>query len=757
VQLLDIAAMKLFSNRHRPVHLGPYPLERLKRAPLPSRDDDAARPPRPHLSPPPGDGQIGASIDLYLKLFEQFRDGAVAAQKAPIELDPAAIAADLKAGGYFLDATMMGCCEIPDQAWYATGEEGAPFAPYHRYAVIVLVEDGRPVDPGTTGAAWVEDSQGVRNATRALEIANVLAGYIRNLGWPARSHSRDAGDVCHDRLVVRAGLGEVQKGLGESIDGEVTNPFIGTRFGTAIVTTELPVEPDRPLAARRGIDRGLGFWLGLGGAYPEIERRRERRRPSHMSRYPMERIARVARPTTLILDDEVPRISKRAAFFERALRGDLGEKTTKERTRFAVKHPFTFAMRTMQAAMVPIQDGEVAEDRAPGTDDPKRNAEAIKSLGHWIGADQVGICEAPDYTWFSHGEDGTPLEPAHKYAVVFVIDQGFETMEGASGDDWVSGSQSMRAYMRGAEMTGIVAEHIRRLGHRARAHTNIDSRVLHIPLTLLAGLGELSRIGELVLNPFLGPRFKTAIVTTDMPLEVDLPIDFGLQDMCGKCMKCARECPCDAISWGDKVMFNGYEIWKPDVERCARYRLTNKKGAACGRCMKTCPYNHEGLLYHRLFLWLAIKVPASRRWIAILDDRVGNGRRNLVKKWWRDLEWLPDGYAVEPLAGTNRRDLDVGKVLDPAKQKIAYYHADAMPVPDDTHPQPLDRKAALAAAAVVETPDQARARRARGEGPPSHYTARAPGPDGPTGPAVEAGMSGLAGPTTPPAPAKTGS
>ena len=24
-----------------------------------------------------------------------------------------------------------------------------------------------------------------------------------------------------------------------------------------------------------------------------------------------------------------------------------------------------------------------------------------------------------------------------------------------------------------------------------------------------------------------------------------------------------------------KVMFNGYEMWKPDVERCTRYRVTN--------------------------------------------------------------------------------------------------------------------------------------------------------------------------------------
>ena len=153
-------------------------------------------------------------------------------------------------------------------------------------------------------------------------------------------------------------------------------------------------------------------------------------------------------------------------------------------------------------------------------------------------------------------------------------------MEGASGDDWISGTQSMRAYLRGAEIAGVMAEMLRRLGFSARAQTNVDSEVLHIPLMLLAGLGELSRIGELVFNPFVGPRLKTVVMTTNMPLEVDQPIDFGLQYFCSRCTKCARECPCDAISWGQKVMFNGYEIWKPDVERCTRYRLTNARGSA---------------------------------------------------------------------------------------------------------------------------------------------------------------------------------
>jgi ferredoxin len=220
----------------------------------------------------------------------------------------------------------------------------------------------------------------------------------------------------------------------------------------------------------------------------------------------------------------------------------------------------------------------------------------------------------------------------------------------------------------------------------------------------------MSRIGELVLNPFVGPRFKSVVLTTDMPITPDRPVDFGLQDFCGKCTKCARECPCGAISFGDKIMFNGYEIWKPDAEKCTRYRLGNMKGAACGRCMKTCPFNIEGVLAERMFLWSAIKLPFSRRWIARLDDRVGNGSINPIKKWWWDLEWR-DGRTVEPSKGTNARELDLdgGRIAD--KQKIAVY-------PASVNPEPVavgisvkpDRPAAVAYGAQAERPDSARRR-----------------------------------------------
>jgi epoxyqueuosine reductase QueG len=46
-----------------------------------------------------------------------------------------------------------------------------------------------------------------------------------------------------------------------------------------------------------------------------------------------------------------------------------------------------------------------------------------------------------------------------------------------------------------------------------------------------------------------------------MPLEADRPVDFGLQDFCRACKKCAVECPAQAISHDDeKTVYNGMRI-----------------------------------------------------------------------------------------------------------------------------------------------------------------------------------------------------
>lgn len=415
-----------------------------------------------------------------------------------------------------------------------------------------------------------------------------------------------------------------------------------------------------------------------------------RKRPPHLGPYPMEKIRRVDKTTTLITGN-IKRVPKRASFFVRSRFGDLGPGPAREIGRFVTKYPLSRSIGRIHWKQVPIHDGDTAPRQAPISDDPEELARHIKSMCYFLDADMVGICEMPEWAWYSHDLDGTPIEARHKYAIVLLIDQGFHTMEASSGDDWISSAQSYRAYLKGSTIACVVADYIRQLGFSSKAHSNAHGDVQQIPLMLLAGLGEMSRIGEVVLNPFVGPRHKIAVITTDLPLAVDKPIDFGLQDFCDKCRKCARECPAGAIPFGDKVLYNGYEIWKPDVESCVRYRVTNLKGSACGRCMKMCPFNKEGLLHHRLALWMAINWPFSRRLLIWLDDALGYGTRNPLKKWWFDLV-NRDGEVVRP-EKTNARDVDPDRPVNEDK-KIAIYTPENLPPADSMEPYPVDRKQA---------------------------------------------------------------
>lgn len=700
-------------------------MERFARIAPPAGGTPRKRPEPARVSP---DG-FAAIAAHYATLYDNLRDGDLyETDPLPIVSDAERLACELKAAAYFLNASIAGTCALPPDGWYAGPRDPAL---QHGFAVVIAAEFGRPIDPPNPAAAWLKDADGAGADVRAAQIAAILAGYLRAMGVSARAHTPRRGDVDLDVLACRAGIAfRDGKGL-------LRNPFLGTRFALAAVTTAAALTDEFPLAGRPR--PGVAYAFGMGGTAAGIERWLLSRRPSHLGALPMEDVRRAERPTTLILDDEIPQVSSRALFYSRAAHGDLGEKAQAEIFRFVRKHPLASAIRPVLDAAVPHQDGPIAGAPAPGTSDAAVNARAIKALCHHLGADIVGIGPAPRYAWYSHDKRGTRIAQHHATAIVLAIDQGQETLEGSSGDDWISGSQSSRAYMRGAEIAGLVARQIRALGHPARAHSNVDSQVLHTPLLLLAGVGELSRIGEVVLNPFLGPRFKSAVITTDMPLVHDKPIDFGLQDMCGGCRKCARECPCSAISAGDKVMFNGYEIWKPDVERCTRYRLTNAKGSSCGRCIKVCPFNKEGILAYRAALWAVIRLPWLRRWVPRLDDWLGHGLINPIKTWWSDLEVLGARRGpfrtVVPRKGTNRRGLTLGKddrLRD--SQKIAYYHASMMPPPNLPDPFPLDRDAGLVAAAALETPEQAQLRHDRGEPAPPHYR--------PPEPAAEAAVAG---------------
>jgi hypothetical protein len=73
--------------------------------------------------------------------------------------------------------------------------------------------------------------------------------------------------------------------------------------------------------------------------------------------FPMDKIRRIDRPTTLINDDNVQRVRERDGGFCKAAAGDYGPVLQKEFRRFVPKHPLSGAQAWMMNAMRPLVDG----------------------------------------------------------------------------------------------------------------------------------------------------------------------------------------------------------------------------------------------------------------------------------------------------------------------------------------------------------------------------------------------------------------
>ena len=734
---------RLFSDARRPVHLGPFPVERLARRD--AAPDLSAVPPMRAIAfdrPDAPESIVNAMRD-YQAMLDVIRDGPANPARAEIPADPAERARHLKAFGMFCDAAMVGICRLPAAAvlaepvanpdiarlsrdlqtrqtkTLASGidmimadlKDSAAAPPSgidgHSHAIVYLYENPRPPAPEEAGCDWLDDALEARGCLRAAETAGVIGNYLRILGFAAKSHSGAASDVDLNRLAVAAGLGRV-------VAGRLEAPFLGTRFGLAAITCAMDLECDRPLAEAPG-GGGLAWSLGVGVQRSALNRNPYEKRRFVDGPHPFETLKRVETPTTLIDEPNVPRVPKRSDMFARAQFGDMGKPVQDgaKNGHYARKAAPSAAQRRALGAFVLLQDGAPNPD-GPRPADAARNAANIKAASYFLGVDAVGLSRCPDWAWYSHDAAGTPIEPPHDQAISMIIDQGFETMEGASGDDWISVAQSMRAYLRFSLLGGVIAQQIRNLGYSAKAHTVLDGEVLQPPLLLLSGLGEVSRIGEVILNPFLGPRLKSGVVTTDMPLAHDQPIDFGLQRFCESCNKCARECPSGAITAGPKLMFNGYEIWKSDSQKCATYRITTKGGAMCGRCMKTCPWNLSGLFAEAPFRKAAMTLPAAAPLLAKLDDMAGRGGLNPVKKWWWDIELQADGAYRPTEHKVNARGLQRDLEVRYADQTLAVYPAPLAPHPWP-YPFPMDREKGIEAYAAMLPAAEHLAKLARGE------------------------------------------
>ena len=288
--------IRFFSTKDRPVHMGPYPVERLVRT---TKQDLSAVPkikPVSFANPDAPESLINA-MGEYQAMMDAIRDGLVNKAQGVIPSDPQERADHLKAFGYFSDASMVGISRIgpgdmladpilnPDigrlaealktrqTKTLATGidvimadlkdsmEAPPSTIDGHTHAIVFLYENPRAPKEGEAGTTWIKGALKQRAGLLANETACVIANYIRILGWDAKAHSCSSSDVDLNRVTVAAGLATSEK-------GQLYAPWIGSEFGVAVVTTTLELAADMPLAPVSQQPywktNGPAWWFGKG-------------------------------------------------------------------------------------------------------------------------------------------------------------------------------------------------------------------------------------------------------------------------------------------------------------------------------------------------------------------------------------------------------------------------------------------------------------------------------------------------------------
>ncbi len=247
--------------------------------------------------------------------------------------------------------------------------------------------------------------------------------------------------------------------------------------------------------------------------------------------------------------------------------------------------------------------------------DPVQTARLIKKIAHELGSTLVGITKLnPDWVYgypirgrgFENLDE--PLEiPEHwEYAIVVGTPMSWDPMYanptyGTSSD----------AYSRSRIVAARLEAFIKTLGFPARTHVPGTSYDLMVPpIAIDAGLGEQGR-HSVMITPELGSNIRPAVITTNIPMAVDKPIDFGVQDFCKHCKVCAENCPSGAIPMGDKVEINGYLRYELNQEKCQNFWNSCLGSMGCRICIACCPYTRKANWLHRTALNVTANDPTN--------------------------------------------------------------------------------------------------------------------------------------------------
>lgn len=227
------------------------------------------------------------------------------------------------------------------------------------------------------------------------------------------------------------------------------------------------------------------------------------------------------------------------------------------------------------------QDGPVNRKRRE-VNDPEAMAAEIKAKAKELGAELVGVTHMSDEAVYEG------CEVSFKYAICIGLSMDRQEMSQVPHER--AGIEVMRTYRKISRIAIELGETIRAMGWPAKTYGNPNSTdILHIPLAINAGLGQLGKHGSMISKEF-GSNFRLAAVVTDLPLAIDKPVDLAVEDVCVSCQRCVIDCPPGAI-FNEKQLVRGEKKWYVDFDKCIPYFV---KTYGCAICIEVCPWSEPG-------------------------------------------------------------------------------------------------------------------------------------------------------------------
>lgn len=184
-----------------------------------------------------------ASAEASFSLTEALREevnGPVAAVRSKVSPDQ--LTSYIKGIACYYGAYTVGITELQPYHVYShigrgSGEYGAPITLDHRYAIAFTVEMDQAMMKSAPEATVIMES--ACQYVEAARVALQLGYLIRRLGYRARAHIDGNYRVIVPLVARDAGLGEIGR------MGLLMTPALGPRVRLGVVTTDLPLVPNR--------------------------------------------------------------------------------------------------------------------------------------------------------------------------------------------------------------------------------------------------------------------------------------------------------------------------------------------------------------------------------------------------------------------------------------------------------------------------------------------------------------------------------